>query len=171
MESGEVEGLLVAVDMNVPVDVAVGMGGGLLVAVMLGDSTAVADMDMAVADIAVPVADMGEGLLVVVAPVDMGEGLLVVVAPVDMAEMLHIVMPMVVVDMAVPVVVVVVPRVDMSVAVVLEPVDIDNPVGSGGFGMLASMLGNLLWHYHYTVTLVFRWWGVPVEYPHKLSPQ
>lgn len=50
-------------------------------------------------------------------------------------------------------------------------VNIDNPVGQEGFGMPASMLRNLQWHYHYAVSLVFRWWRMPVEYPHKLSPQ
>ena len=52
------------------------------------------------------------------------------------------------VDVAYPVV-----PVDMDVPLV----DIDNSVGREGFGMPASMLRNLQRHYHYAVTLIFRW--------------
>ncbi|MCT7953266.1 hypothetical protein NG798_26050 [Ancylothrix sp. C2] len=126
-----VEGLLVEV-----VPVAVMLGDSTVevdstgVAVMLWDSTGVADMDMEVADIAVPVVmgklDM-DGAVVVVVPVDMNmAGPMDMAVSVDMAVPVDIVMPMVVVDMAeVPVVPV---------------VDIDNLLFCGGFGMLASML-------------------------------
>ena len=163
----DVERLLVAVmsgDSTVPVDTS----EGLLVAVMSGDSTEEADMNMAAAGMlggstavgmnmaAAGMLDMGVPVAVDVAypvvPVDMN-------VLVDMPGTLDIVMPVAPLPVApLPVVPTVV-------------VDIDNRFGSGGFGMPASMLNNLLWHYHYTVTLVFRWRGVPVEYPHKLFPQ
>lgn len=143
------ERLLVAV-MPVDVDVPVDTRYGLLVAVMLGDSTGVAGMNMAEADIAVPVVmvlllDIAVPVVVAMADmpvdvVDMGERLLVATVPVDVVG------------------------VDMLV------VNIDNPLFCGGFGMPSSMLILGVWHYHYAVTLVFRW-EVPVEYLHNLSPQ
>ncbi|MCT7953571.1 hypothetical protein NG798_27625 [Ancylothrix sp. C2] len=154
------ERLLVGV---VPVDVA-GMlgdsreavGMNMAVAGMLGDSREAVGMNMAVAvrlDMDVPVVvdmnvlvDMPGVALLVVAMVAVDVAYPVV--PVDMAEMLDIVVPTV--------------------------ADIDNRLGDGGFGMPASMLRNLLLHYHYAVTLVFLW-GMSVEllveYLHKLSPQ
>ena len=151
-----------SVDMNVPVDVDVSVNMdvpvdtryGLRVLVVLGDSRVAVDMDVSVVlgdsrvavDMDVPVADMN--------------------VPVVMAVRLDMdVLLLAAADM---------PGVDMP-----EVVDIDNRLFCGGFWMPASMLNNLLPHYHYAVTLVFRWWrvpvvqrlGVPVEYPHKLSPQ
>ncbi|MCT7953100.1 hypothetical protein NG798_25205 [Ancylothrix sp. C2] len=150
---------VVSVNMDVPVDTRY----GLLVALMLGDSTAVVDMNMAVARM------LGDSR----AAVDMNMAVdMNVAVPVDIAVSVDIVMPTVV-DMNVWVV--------MSVAVVsvaMVPADIDNPVDGRGGGLPSLMLRNLLSHYHYAVTLVFRWrvpvvqrLGVPVLYPHKLSPQ
>ena len=165
------ERLLVAVvpvDMDVePLDVLVGMGGGLLVAVMLGDSTAEADMNVSVDVVATDMpamvdmdmrgADMGEGLLGAMVPMDMDVLLVGAMVPVDMDVLLVAAAPLPGVDMNV--------LVDMAETLdIVMPtvVDIDNCLGRGGFGMPASMLNNLLWHYHYAVTLVFQWWRVPV---------
>ncbi|MCT7953223.1 hypothetical protein NG798_25835 [Ancylothrix sp. C2] len=167
-------GLLVAVVPELsdvePLDVLVGMGGGLLVAVMLGDSTAVVDMDVLMAamlgDSTVAV-DMN---MVVEVRLDMGVPVAVDMnMAMDMPGVVLLVVAMVPVDVAYPVV-----PVDMGETldiVVPTVADIDNRLGDGGFGMPASMLRNLLLHYHYAVTLIFRWWRVPVLYLHKLSPQ
>ncbi|MCT7953069.1 hypothetical protein NG798_25045 [Ancylothrix sp. C2] len=145
MEPTSVEGLLVEVE---PMAVMLGdstavVDMNMAVAVMLEDSTAVADMNMAEADIAVPVVmgkllDM-DGAVVVAMPVaDMGEGLLVAVEPGDIAVPMDVVGKL---DIVVPVAVV-----DMPMVVV--PVDIDNLVDGGGVGLPSSMLILGVLHYH-----------------------